>query len=546
MVDESAIIRYESIPLENGREVQKAYYHKQNLVKYQSNPLIEALPPILEDEEAFDLMTHEPPMDENIQQLTKAERFHAITTAFQFFQPVVRHLELQSRFSRFIRDGYISRNPNNPQNVRLINECYNNLINNKGFANIKDSRSTSSSFAIIGFPGVGKSSGIQRVLDLYPRLILHRSPINAIQIVWVKVDCPNDGSLKTLCLDFFMKIDELIGTNYATKFGKRGNTSTMVLQVAMIARTHHIGALIIDEIQHILAKRGGAQDMLNFFVTLSNEIGIPVIMIGTMRARKIFQNDFRQARRAGGHGDMIWTPVEYGTEWEMLMEQMWRYQWVGHKTPCSEEMREVLYDTSQGIVDIAVKLFVLAQARAIYDGTEIITPELIYQAADEDLKLVKPMLKALRDKSERDLAKYEDITPMDINAYLEKYRPKFDLKQKFKRLSEKKRVKEVKGIGDLEKVVSSLVHLGFDEEKAISEVEKLMKLNSDFEPIQIVQEALKSLQSTGRERPKRRKRKKTEAILLDIINEGRENKQSAYESLNLSGWIKDPLVEWPV
>ncbi|MDZ4520839.1 ATP-binding protein [Bacillus cereus group sp. BceL300] len=543
MIEGSEPIMYESILLENGQEVQKAYYHKQNLVKYQDNPLIEALPPILEDEEAFDLMIHEPPMDENIQLLTKAERFHAITTVFQFFQPVVRHLELQSRFSRFIRDGYISRNPNNPQNVRLINDCYNNLINNKGFANINDSRSTSSSFVIIGFPGVGKSSGIQRILDLYPRLILHRGPINSIQIVWVKVDCPNDGSLKTLCLDFFMKIDELIGSNYATKFGKRGNTSTMVLQVAMIARNHHIGVLIIDEIQHILAKRVGAQDMLNFFVTLSNEIGIPVIMIGTMRARKIFQNDFRQARRAGGHGDMVWTPVEYGTEWEMLMEQMWRYQWVKNKTSCSEEIRKVLYDASQGIVDIAVKLFVLAQARAIYDGTEQITSELIYQSADEDLKLVKPMLKALREKSERDLLKYEDITPMDIDSYIHKYKPKFDMKQRVKQFSEQQKIQEVKRVGDLESVVASLVSLGFEEERILNEVEKIVEKNPNFQPIQIVQEAIILLQSTNKRKPKTRKHKKTAIVLSDIVSEGRNDTKSAYESLNIAGWIKDPLAE---
>ncbi|MEI4827980.1 ATP-binding protein [Bacillus sp. FJAT-53711] len=541
MTDKS--IKYESIILENGKEAQKAYYYKQNLTKYQGNPLIEALPPILEDEEAFDLMIHEPPMDENVQQLTKAERFHAITTVFQFFQPVVRHLELQSRFSRFIRDGYISRNPNNPQNVRLINECYNNLVNNKGLTNIKDSRSTSSSFAIIGFPGVGKSSGIQRVLDLYPRLILHKSPINAIQIVWVKVDCPNDGSLKTLCLDFFIKIDELVGTNYAVKFGKRGNISTMVLQVAMIARTHHIGVLIIDEIQHILAKRGGAQDMLNFFVTLSNEIGIPVIMIGTMKARKIFQNDFRQARRAGGHGDMVWTPMEYDIEWTMLMEQMWKYQWVKNKTSLSEEMSQVLYDASQGIVDIAVKLFVLAQARAIYDGTELITPDLIYQTADEDLKLVKPMLKALRDGSEIDLAKYEDITPIDIDMYLEKYRLKFDMKQRINSLSEQKRIKE-KEIRDLEKAVSSLVHLGFDEDKAMHKVDKIMKQNPHFDSIQLVQKAIKELQPAEKPKLRRGKKKIKDVMLLDIVNKGRDNKQAAYESLNLASWIKKPFEDW--
>ena len=37
--------------------------------------------------------------------------------------------------------------------------------------------------------------------------------------------------------------------------------------------------------------------MLNFFVTLVNTIGLPVVMIGTTKAMSILQGEFRQARR---------------------------------------------------------------------------------------------------------------------------------------------------------------------------------------------------------------------------------------------------------
>ncbi len=38
--------------------------------------------------------------------------------------------------------------------------------------------------------------------------------------------------------------------------------------------------------------------MLNFFVTLVNTIGLPVILVGTPKARDIFEKDFRSARRS--------------------------------------------------------------------------------------------------------------------------------------------------------------------------------------------------------------------------------------------------------
>ncbi|MFP3361281.1 ATP-binding protein, partial [Planococcus sp. SIMBA_143] len=75
-------------------------------------------------------------------------------------------------------------------------------------------------------------------------------------------------------------------------------------------------------------------------------------------------------------------------------------------------------EESQGITDIAVKLFALAQGRAIETGVESITRELIIQVAKEDLKLVQPMLKALKDGRPTELGQFGDIMPMDIEEYL--------------------------------------------------------------------------------------------------------------------------------
>ncbi len=53
----------------------------------------------------------------------------------------------------------------------------------------------------------------------------------------------------------------------------------MIPQMALIAKRHSLGALIIDEIQNIsAAKSGGVQKMLNFIMNLINTIGVPVIL----------------------------------------------------------------------------------------------------------------------------------------------------------------------------------------------------------------------------------------------------------------------------
>ena len=58
--------------------------------------------------------------------------------------------------------------------------------------------------------------------------------------------------------------------------------------------------------------------------------------------------------------------------------------------------RDRWYSLSQGVLDIVVKLFVLAQLRAIATGIERVTPELLQKVYDDELIPVHPMLDALR------------------------------------------------------------------------------------------------------------------------------------------------------
>jgi hypothetical protein len=82
---------------------------------------------------------------------------------------------------------------------------------------------------------------------------------------------------------------------------KRHGVETMLALMAQTANMFALGLLVIDEIQHLSrAKSGGSEKMLNFFVTMSNTIGIPVLFVGTPKARDIFDLDLRSSRRAAG------------------------------------------------------------------------------------------------------------------------------------------------------------------------------------------------------------------------------------------------------
>ena len=96
-------------------------------------------------------------------------------------------------------------------------------------------------------------------------------------------------------------------------------------------------------------------------------------------------------------------------------DKLWQYQWLQQRDEnLSDEVRDCWFELSQGVLDIVVKLFVLAQLRAIATRIERITPQLLRQVYEDELKPVHAMLAALRSKDPELIARYSDLSIPDI------------------------------------------------------------------------------------------------------------------------------------
>jgi hypothetical protein len=227
---------------------------------------------------------------------------------------------------------------------------------------------------------------------------------------------------------------------------------------------------VIDEIQHlILAKGGGSEKMLNFFVTLVNTIGIPVIMIGTKKAMPILQSEFRQARRGSGQGDLIWDRMKNDISWQVFVTSIWKHQWTKNKVLLTDEIKNTLYEESQGIIDIAVKLYAMVQIKAISTNRDTFEAKDFRVAASEKLGLVKPMLDALRKGDERKILKYGDISPISIDDYFSSHASL--IKTAIPERSPEKKVSVS------EKTILRLLELGVEPEKAKRLTGKALAVN---------------------------------------------------------------------
>jgi len=150
---------------------------------------------------------------------------------------------------------------------------------------------------------------------------------------------------------------------------------------------------------------------INAFVQLVNTIGVPVVTVGTFKALSLLGKEFAIARRSSGQGDMIWSNFLKNEDWDDFIESLWEYQWTSIETPLTSPLNKTLYDESQGIIDIAIKIYMLAQWSVIGIDNEIITAELIKQIAREHFKIARPILDALKSGDATKLATIPDVQP---------------------------------------------------------------------------------------------------------------------------------------
>ena len=404
-----------------------AKYTPYPVACYQGNPLIEALPCYTEYEsnEILKMLSGSP--ERPHPEAGKQDRSEWLSRlSSNLFIPMLRHHELASLITSLILQGYEKRRPVTGQYVSMLQRAYHDRMQGKhGAADFWGRISASPmTLSLIGARGLGKSRALERIISaMYPQVIHHNSPdLGAVfdQVVYLKANVPSGTTAKALCMSILSELSRVTGNSYADGIPKNAMLESLRARLESLCDAHCVGVIILDEAQNLLGSRSRKTELFNFIVEFSNTINAPIIFAGTPKIMEICQQGMRVSRRLGTIGCLQWDRMGYrDRDWNAFIGELWKYNVLPSEVPSIiEEIEETLYDLSQGIPDILVKLFILTQMRTLASASDLVRrgrPPLMYRdiilaVYDDYFGDVKPITEILRSNDSKRMAKIADLS----------------------------------------------------------------------------------------------------------------------------------------
>jgi len=386
-------------------KIRLAKYRQAILPEYRGNPLIEALPPKPRDEELLDKLGYFPSHNEEERKLDAFERLEYLVRLEYLRQPLPVYIEVYRYIEAALKEGYSAKNPFSPTTANYLHYPIDKrppIEPRTGFFKPKGSGIT-----VIGESGVGKTCMLEQILGCYDDVIEHveyqNKKLPLKQVVWVKVDCPEDSSVKALCHKILGEIVSKLGHQPE----KPASTIPGLLeQIEAKIKSGFLGILVIDEMQNLnLAKTGGAERLIAFLHNLVNNLGIPLLFCANPPFNNLLEQTLKTARRAERSGYVDVELLKNDDEWELFIDELWSLQWTDIETPLTKLLSDKLYELSIGNLDLAMRVYKEAQKVVIGSGDERINESVLEFAANNTIRASRKSVEQIKRQNSLSLLK---------------------------------------------------------------------------------------------------------------------------------------------
>jgi hypothetical protein len=384
-------------------------YREIGVPEVDDNPLTAHLPLAPETkDEAFLALAQRPNFDKCERDRPNSVRRLYIKRLRRFFAPVhPAHVPALNSICTSLHDGYGARNPMTPIGQRFLHGHSVDLANKPEI------------MMIAGSSGMGKSTLVDRILDYlggqaWGHTLFKGRALSETQIVWLRRNVPHKCTVGTLCSTFGDYTDKVLGMRlYGGVFARlKGTDSALHLsEISRIIKTHHVGLLVLDEFQNLSLMGVGAKSIIALLVNLRDELGLPIVVVGTYKALRLLKSELSTARRLveGGYFDLKRPLSAADDHWNHLCLRAWEYQWIRNPMEFTDTVGEALYEVSQGITGIMLTALATAQLAAIDDGSERVDEALIRKVFEEQMEPLHPAVEVLKSRDPRLLDKFDDL-----------------------------------------------------------------------------------------------------------------------------------------
>ena len=342
------------------------------------NPYLDAMPDMLSPEQFAQAVASYPPIPHDLAEMSPEERRGLLPSLASLYMPMPYQYAIYDTLYRAISTTY--RTADVLESTRAINAYYCGRATN--YATQADSGS------ILGVPGCGKTATVRRCLSTMPQVIEHMEyqgkPCYCKQVLWLHVECPSDCSVKTLGFGIMAALDLAIGSKYlqSTQGLRSASASAIAVQTKILLTNHHVGLLVVDEIQNaVLTARKNRQEkpLLRFLVELTNETMTSIYFVGTPVAEELFVSQEHLKRRTRG---IRLAPFKPDGAYLDFVRKIWPYQYTWQLAELTTSLTNKLYDCSGGIPAYIIKIFAESQAQALLTGRSCIDEKVIQRAVE--------------------------------------------------------------------------------------------------------------------------------------------------------------------
>jgi len=393
-----------------------AVYHdpKLELPEYAGNPLILALPPYRDRASMANIIRemYLVPYDSEVRKWSKEMRIMALSRIARNVIVLPVHIKLLEWIHVQIRQHY-HRAPTlgAPQNLQ---ERYARQQTGSIEMLEEARQSHSSSLAVIGLSGLGKSTAAILAVTQFPRVIIHEEflgkPFRGAQIVYIYDTCPHNSSVGALCRSILGQVDAHLDMYYEVEMmNRRANTADYVDKVCRVLKHHAVGLLVIDEIQNALIKQEERQ-MLDLLVNMLNRQACPVLFLGTPETKLIAPKKSRLLRRIGAH-EVCMDPFRKGArakgakDRDFFLQAVTRLDFLPKPFTDKNGVYDALMTVSAGIPAFITHAWTVTQyAGIVGKNVDMVTPELVHAATREVFGMVKGLIKAVEKRDYKMLA----------------------------------------------------------------------------------------------------------------------------------------------